>query len=118
MNDSKAVQDIYQSLKAGENKFNFSQLQEALRESGVDVENFNLERNHDQQALLCVAEKFLLDSQKKTIIQPVLLVELPVTGKEDYWEQWERVYNRSLTSLYRNSNKVLFLSRKRELNLC
>ena len=79
MGDSINVRDIYRSLNSGENKFDFSQLQEALRESGVDVENFHLEQDNDQQALLCVAEKFLLDVQKEeggTIQFPD-----PLTGK-------------------------------------
>ena len=79
MTDPKAVRDVYQSLKTGENKFNFSQLQGVLRESGVDVENFDLRLTNDQQALLCVAEKFFLDVQKEeggTIQFPD-----PLTGK-------------------------------------
>ena len=115
MVDSKAVRDVYQSLKAGENKFNFFQLQEALRQVGVDVENFDLTLKNDQQTLLCVAEKFLLDSQEReTIMQPALLFEFPFTGSEGYWDCWERLYNRSLISLYSNSIKVSIL-RKREL---
>ena len=65
MVDSKTVRDIYKSLNSGEKKFEFSQLREALREASIDVENFNLEQNNDQQALLCVAEKFLLDAQQE-----------------------------------------------------
>ena len=115
MVDSKTVRDIYQSLRSGDNEFDFSHLQEALRQAGVDVENFDLTLKNDQQAWLCVAEKFLLDSQEReTIMQPALLFEFPITGKEGYWECWERLYNRSLASLYSNSIKVSVL-RKWEL---
>ena len=116
MVDSKTVRDIYRSLNSGESNFNFSQLQGALRKVGVDVDNFDLRLTNDQQALLCVAEKFLLDSQERETImhQPALLFDLPVTGSEGYWECWERLYNYCLASLYSNSNKVLVL-RKREL---
>lgn len=115
MVDSKTVRDIYRSLKAGENKFDFSRLQEVLRKAGIDVENFDLSLKNDQQALLCVAEKFLLDSQRQKIMQPALLFDLPITGSEGYWEQWERVYNRSLVSLYHKSQKVSILGKRREL---
>ncbi len=115
MVDSKTVRDFYQSLKADENKFNFSQLQEALRQADVDVENFDLALKNDQQALLCVAEKFLLDSQRQRIMQPALLFEFPVTGSGCYWECWERLYNHSLASLYGKSQKVSFLGERRYL---
>ncbi|MEO0966767.1 MAG: hypothetical protein AAFX80_00190 [Cyanobacteria bacterium J06639_18] len=117
MVDSKTVRDIYQSLRSGDNEFDFSHLQEALRQAGVDVENFDLTLKNDQQALLCVTEKFLLDSQNRETMmqQPVLLFDLPVTGLEGYWECWERLYNHSLASLYRKSQKVSFLDEKREL---
>ncbi len=118
MGDAKTVRNIYQSLRAGDNEFDFSQLQEALREVGVDVENFNLRLTNDQQALLCVAEKFLLDSGKRqAVMQPVLLVEFSITDSEGCWGCRERVYNCSLVSLYRNSGKVSVL-RKWGVNLC
>ncbi len=115
MVDLKTVRDIYQSLRSGDNQSDFSQLQEALRKAGVDVENFDLTLKNDQQALLCVAEKFLLDSQRQRIMQPALLFEFPITGSGCYWECWEKLYNRSLASLYSNSKKVSFLDERRDL---
>ena len=63
MVDVKVIEKIYTSLWRGEKEYKFSQLRVALKEHNVtDLSSLKLNLKSDREALLKIAEKFLMDA--------------------------------------------------------